>query len=162
MNGDLIQWNESILSQRTVEMINEGNAMERHPVEVGVPQCSPVSPILFAIYTSVLIKWVEQYLSAKGLSFVDDLGWVGTGRDVNQVVSILERCTGNSIEWASRRGLQFNKAKTDAALITRRRGHKKHLQPKLTIKINVGNSFIQSKTQVTRSPGVWMDADLTF
>jgi hypothetical protein len=49
---------ESFLSERTVDMIIYGNDMERHPVEAGVPQGSPVSPILFAIYTSGLIKWV--------------------------------------------------------------------------------------------------------
>jgi len=64
MDGDLIRWMESFLSERTVEMVIEGNAMERHPVESGVPQGSPVSPILFVIYTSGLIKWVEEYVSA--------------------------------------------------------------------------------------------------
>jgi len=79
MDGDLIRWMESFLSERMVEMIIEGNAMERHPVEAAVPQGSPVSPILFAIYTSGLIKWVEEYVSAaEGLSFVHDLGWVAT------------------------------------------------------------------------------------
>jgi hypothetical protein len=102
-------------------MIIEGNAMERHPVEAGVPQGSAVSPIVFAIYTSGLIKWVEEYVSeAEGLSFVDDLGWVATGSDVNQVVMMLERCAAKSIEWAGRRGLQFDTAKTEAALFTRR------------------------------------------
>jgi len=75
MDGDLVRWTESFLSVRTVEMMIEGNAMGRHPVEAGVPQGSPVSPILFAIYTSGLFKWVEEYVSeAEGLSFVDDLG----------------------------------------------------------------------------------------
>jgi len=75
MDGNLVRWTESVLSERTVEMIIEGNAMDRNPVEAGVPQGSPVSPILFAIYTSGLIKWVEVYVSeAEGLSVVDDLG----------------------------------------------------------------------------------------
>ena len=90
IDGDLIRWTESFLSARTVEMIIEGNAMVSHPVEAGVPQGSPVSPILFAISTSGLIKWVEEYVSAEGLSFVDDLGWVATGSDVNEVVETLE------------------------------------------------------------------------
>jgi len=55
-------------------MIIEGNAMERHPVEAWVPQGSPVSQIVFSIYTSELMKWVEEYVSeAAGLSFVEDL-----------------------------------------------------------------------------------------
>jgi len=105
-------------------------------VEGGVPQGSLVSPILFAIYTSGLIKWVEGYVSeAEGLSFADDLGWGATGSDVNHVVSILERCAAKSIDWGSRRGLQFDTAKKEVALFTCRRGHRKHLRPKLTAKI---------------------------
>jgi hypothetical protein len=33
IDGDLIRWTESFLSDRTVEMIIKGNAMTRHPVE---------------------------------------------------------------------------------------------------------------------------------
>jgi len=123
MDGDLIRWTESFLSERTVEMVIQGNAIERHPVEAGVPQVSSVSLMFFAIYPSGLIKWVEESASAKGLSLVNDLGWVATGSDVNQVITILERCAGNSIEWASRQGLQFDTAYTEAAPFTRRRGH---------------------------------------
>jgi len=56
MDGDLIRWRESLLSERTVDMIIEGNAMKRHPVEEGVPQGSPVSLIIFAFDTSGLSK----------------------------------------------------------------------------------------------------------
>jgi len=137
--------------------------MERHPVEAGVPQDSPVSPILFAIYTSGLIKWVEEYVSeAEGLFFVDDLGWVVSGSYVNHVVLILERCAAKSIEWASRRGLQFDTAKTEVALFTRRRGHRKHLRPKLTAKRRVRNESVRFNAQATRWLGMWMDAHLTF
>jgi hypothetical protein len=84
-------------------MIIEGSTMDLHPVEAGVPQASPVSPILFAIYPSVLIKWVEEYVSeADGLHCADGVGCVATGSDVNHVISILERCAAKSIEWANR------------------------------------------------------------
>jgi hypothetical protein len=146
-----------------VEMIIEGNTVERHPVEAGVPQRSPVSPILFAIYTSGLIKWVEEYvLEAEGLSFVDDLGRVATGCDVNLLVPIFERSAAKSIEWASRRGLQLDTAKMEAALFTCSRGHRKHLRPKLTAKLRVGNRSIRFNTQATRWLGIWIDANLTF
>jgi hypothetical protein len=64
----------SFLSNRTVEIVMEGNGMERCPVAVGIPQGSPVYPILFAIYTSALMKWVEDRVSGiAGLSVVDDV-----------------------------------------------------------------------------------------
>jgi hypothetical protein len=73
-------------------MIIEDNNMERYPVEVGVPQASPVSPILCVIFTSGQIKWVEESVSrAKGLFFVHNLGWVATVSNVNHVIKILER-----------------------------------------------------------------------
>ena len=64
LDGDLIRWMESFLSERTVEMIIKGNAMDRHRVDDRVPQGSPVSPILFAIYPPGLIKWIEEYIPA--------------------------------------------------------------------------------------------------
>jgi hypothetical protein len=163
MDGDSIRWTESTRSARTVEMVIERIARDRHPVEAGVPQGSPVSPILFAIYISGLIKWVEEYVSeVEGLSFVDDLGCVVTWRGVDHVVPILERCTAKSIERASRRGLQFDIGKTEAALFTRRVGHQKHLWAKLPAKIRVGKESVWINAQATCWLGVWMDAHPTF
>jgi len=162
IDRDLIPWTESFLSERKVEMVIEGNVLQSHPVEAGGPQGSLVSPILFAIHTAGLITWVEERVQAERLSCLDDLGWVATGKDVNQVVERLEACAAESIEWANRRDLQVDTAKTEAALFTCRRGHKKHLQPKLTAKIKVGNSFVRFNKEATRWLGVGMDANLTF
>jgi len=120
IDGDLIRWTESFLSERTVGMVSEGNVLQSHSVEAGVPQGSPVSPILFARYTAGLINWVEVRVHAEGLSFINDLGLVATGKAVNQVVKKLEACAVESIEWATRRDLQFDTAKTEAALFTLR------------------------------------------
>jgi hypothetical protein len=59
MDGDVIRRMEWYMLESTVEMMIEGNAMDRHPVEAGIPPGSPVSEILCAIYTSGLFKWVE-------------------------------------------------------------------------------------------------------
>jgi len=84
----------------------------------------------------------DERVQAEGLSFVDDLRWVATGKDVNQVVKQLQACAAENIEWASRRDLQFDTAKTEAALFTCRKRHKKHLRPKLIDTIEIGNGFV--------------------
>jgi len=50
MDGYVIRWMGSFLTDQTVEMGIEGNVMETHVVEAGIGQGSPGSPILVAIY----------------------------------------------------------------------------------------------------------------
>jgi hypothetical protein len=97
----------------------------------------------FAIYTTGLIKWVEEYVSESDrLSLVDDVGCMETRSDVYHVVSILDRCPAKSIEWASRRGLPFDSAKREVALFTPTRGDRKHLRAKLAATICDGNQSV--------------------
>ena len=88
-------------------------------------------------------------VQAEGLSFLVDFGWVATGKDVIQVVDKLEACSAESIEWASRRYLLFDTAKTEAPLSKRSTCYKKPLRPKLTPKTNVGNGFVRFNKEAT-------------
>jgi len=72
-DGDLIRWTESCLSERTVQMVIEGNVFQSHPVEAGVPQGYPILPIPFAIHTAGMIMCVDERVQAESLSFVDYL-----------------------------------------------------------------------------------------
>jgi len=144
IDGDLIRWTGSFISDRSVEMVIEGNVLQSHPVEAGVPQGCPVSPMLLARHTAGLMQWgKERVQGVEGLSFVDDLGWVATGKHMNQVVRKLEASAVENIEWRSRRDIQFDTAKTEAEVSTSRRGHKQHLRTKLTAKIKVGDGFLR-------------------
>jgi hypothetical protein len=67
---------------------------------------------------------------------------VATGKDMNQVFERFEACAAESIEWANRQYLQFNTAKTEAALRTGRKVHKNQLHPKLRGKIKFGNAYV--------------------
>ena len=82
-------------------MMMEGNAMERHQMEAAVLLGSLVSRNLFAIYSVVLFKSVKGSFSTDRQSLGDDLDWVATTSDVDQVVPILDSGAAKSIPWAS-------------------------------------------------------------
>lgn len=121
-----------------VEEVIEGNVLQIHQVEAGVPQGSPVSQILFTLHTATAMVWVEESVQGlEGLSCGDDHCWVATLNDMNQMVWKLGACGVQSIKWASRRDVQYHTAKIEAAPCTLRRCHQKNLRPKLTAKIIV-------------------------
>jgi hypothetical protein len=113
-------------AQAGLEMVLEGNTMGEQPVEAGIPQGSPVSPILFAIFAAGLIVQVERKVGgAEGPSFVDDLGWVVPGGDINQWLE-----SSNGVQWRVLSG-RFDEDcsstwRRRAILFTRRRGHVKY------------------------------------
>lgn len=65
----LVKWTDSFMRDRKVIMSVDGEPME---VTTGLPQGSPTSPVLFAIYVADIHKAVEgQVEDSRGISFVD-------------------------------------------------------------------------------------------
>ena len=62
-----------------------------HDVDTGIPQGSPVSPILFTIYLSGLFAHVEREVPGiKALSFADGVAWLAEDWGENNLSAILE------------------------------------------------------------------------
>src|SRR4030095_9555736 len=47
--GDIIRWTNSFLTDRRVQLVIDGYICPMREVDCGVPQGSPISPILFVI-----------------------------------------------------------------------------------------------------------------
>lgn len=77
IDGDLIKWTKSFLSDRKVQLVIDGHENREREVETGIPQGLPVSPILFLIYISQVFDVVAEACPlVTFLSFVDDLGFI--------------------------------------------------------------------------------------
>lgn len=74
---------------------HERRRPDSEPMEVatGLPQGSPISPVLFAIYIADIRQAVEsQVEGSRGTSSVDDdVTWIVEGTDLDDVVDKLER-----------------------------------------------------------------------
>ena len=60
VNKDLIGWTQSVLTDGKVGIVIDGHINSGKTVETGIPQESPVSPILFLIYISGVFDAIKK------------------------------------------------------------------------------------------------------
>jgi hypothetical protein len=115
----LVQWIDAFCSERTATILVNGYTSERQPLpQAGLPQGSPLSPILFLFFNADL---VQHKLNANGgsIAFVDDYSaWVtGPSADANRdgIQAIIDR----AMDWEKRSGATFEGEKTTIIHFTR-------------------------------------------
>ena len=86
IDGDLVLWTRSFLTDRKFQLVIDGHENREREIETGIPQGSPVSPILFLIYISGVFEEVTKTCPlVTSLSFIDDLGFIASGSSVKEV-----------------------------------------------------------------------------
>ena len=161
LDGDLIRWVQSFLTDRQVQLTIDNMQCPAYPINSGVPQGSPVSPILFIIYLSGVFDTIERTVPGiQALSFADDIGLLAPGHSV-QEVSKLQEAAKVAIEWGQSNMVQFEAAKTEAVLFTRKRGRELRDQTQRA-RIAVGDYRVSFNHEATRWLGIWLDAGLTL
>ena len=74
LDDDLIQWTDSFMRDRRIIMNINGQIGDPEKIMTGLPQGSPVSPVLFGIYISGVHGEVQcKVQGVAGISFVDDV-----------------------------------------------------------------------------------------
>ena len=122
IDKNLVEWVDSFMRGRKVVLCVDGQEGEVREVTTGLPQGSPVSPILFAIYMADIQEEVEnQVEGCRGISFMDDITWVAEGEDMMDLTEKLGRCAERSLRWAEGNAVRFETSKTEAVLLTKRK-----------------------------------------
>ena len=106
----LVSWVSSFLGERSCTLIFQGAPGTLAPINVGAPQSSPISPLLFLLYVAPLHFGIPRGLM---ISYVDDfaltvasLSYRGNIRRLQELFERLEKK-------ASRLGVSFSVAKTE-------------------------------------------------
>ena len=104
MTGSLTEWSPSFgptsasALTRTVIMSVDGQDGDQTDVTTGLPQGSPIAPVLFAIYIADIHEAAEnQAEDSKGIPFVGDVTWVVEGNDLDDVARKLEQFAAASL-----------------------------------------------------------------
>jgi len=88
--GNIIRWTNSFLTERKVQLVIDGYTCLTRDIDCGVPQGSPISPILFVIYISGFFSAIEDKVPITTLSFVDNIGIIAIEGSIREVTATLE------------------------------------------------------------------------
>lgn len=119
----LIRWVATFLQDRTAAIQLDGQTGAQKPVQIGVPQGSPVAPILFMLFTAPLFKLFFSDKKKPGLrirGYVDD--GLLTARAPNEKDSIAKilPAFAEVEKWAQENGMTFDARKFEAIHFSRR------------------------------------------
>lgn len=123
---DLVRWIQAFCSDRKATVIVNGESTQILPLPyAGLPQESPLSPILYLFFNATLIQSVINK-NRGAIAYVDDnSAWV-TGPSIKENEKRLqERIIPHVQKWANESGSVFQAKKTIMTHFTR---HKKNLE----------------------------------
>src|ERR1700710_2689511 len=145
----LIKWVLSFMNDRILRLVFEGNIESFKPINTGIPQGSPISPILFLIYIRDLFK----VNTIKFLSYMDDISLIASSKSFKQNIKILERETRVLFNLGTKYAIKFDIDKTE--LIYFNSGKKQ-------LHLELPNGNIVLPVKLVKWLGIHFDYNLKF
>ncbi|EAQ90184.1 hypothetical protein CHGG_06803 [Chaetomium globosum CBS 148.51] len=149
-----LRWVDSFTAGRSAKLWFDGTMSERYEVAAGVPQGSPLSPILFLLFISTLYKRLEVVRGAIVVGFADDTNILAVAETTEGTCGILAEAWGHCAGWAAERGMEFEPAKSELIHFSRARAP---IEKTLTI-----GGVELKPVEDARFLGVWLDRKLRY
>lgn len=158
--GNIIAWVASFLTDRQACLVVDGIEGPLEDIQAGLPQGSPVSPILFIIYISKLLKELEERFPSTTIpSFADDICVLVAGSSVEEVSVALGEIGDSALNLGKEHKIEFEMKKTEAVLLSRRRDTQRKAKD---FPINLAGRSVPFNKEATRWLGFWLDYKLDF
>ena len=149
----LVKLVQSFLTGRTTQLRFNGTTSNDINIEAGIPQGSPLSPILFMLYNAELLEIPRAPDLALG--FIDDIAYGVSGQTAQNNVDRLQTILSKSEDWKHKHGAQFEPNKYMLIHFTRNTRHD------VSAAIQLNDTTI-SPTEEARYLGVIFDQKLKF
>jgi len=122
-----------------------------------VPQGSPLSPILFLLYTATLHEICNRPKEGLlGMGFSDDTNLLAYSQSTEDNCRKLERAHQELLQWASKHGMQFAPKKYELIHFSR-----KTRKFNIQASIHIGE-IEKNPSQSVRILGIWVDPKLKW
>lgn len=141
----IVRWIQSFLSLRSTSIRLGDYTTTQSDIEIGIPQGSPISPILYLFYNADLLEDLYDIkLFTYPIGFVDDINILTYSDKVEENNERLQRAYQKCLNWADKHGSRFNPQKSELIHLSRTKIAKDRaelalegaiIKPKKTIRI---------------------------
>ena len=109
----IVNWIASFLCHRTTEIVLMEGAMGQTSTNTGIPQGSPLSPILYLFYNADLIDWIHTAYPGRAMvtGYIDDICILVWSRSAIANCQRLERIHRIAEQWEAQHASRFAPAK---------------------------------------------------
>ena len=151
----LINWIANYLTGRTTELTFDGKTAPTRHVTAGVPQGSPLSPILFILFTTPLYQALRLHQGIITIGFADDTNLLAVSRTTGFCCRLLREAWATVTEWARPRGVVYGPEKSKLL-------HFSRTHVVLTKTFSLDENTVIAPLNAVRFFGIWLDRKLFF
>ena len=107
----IVRWVENFLQDRSTRLKFNVVESERICTNAGVPQGSPISPILYMFYNAELLEIPGERSGVLSLGFIDDIAYGVQGETEEGNLRELEKMLIEAERWREKHGARFEESK---------------------------------------------------
>ncbi|EGU73600.1 hypothetical protein FOXB_15890, partial [Fusarium oxysporum f. sp. conglutinans Fo5176] len=112
----LARWAGSFMSGRSARVRYQDTLTSSSPLECGLPQGSPVSPILFLLYTEPIYRLGNPQ---GRFGYADDTAILSIGDTVDETTAMASGAIDEMVRWGATNGVSFDSKKTEVMHFSR-------------------------------------------